>query len=337
MMCMRSRGADIPRIRAIVLEDSHSGLFKEAAYLAEIIGSPITWKTGGTSEDHASPFSCLRIDYIDFIADPPAGQQGVTAQFYSFGIGIFGKFLEFGNVRFTFILHVQAWTKAEDHHFVTCFGALVDRCFHHLRIGRDAMQEDRVLGCPGSDLPIHPFLEKALPLTVVAIERHQPGTEAFKFTSIRNIFIRPHGQFHFQQARCQQGIITLRSITRIHAPVFRPFRFPFSKTEEGPVAFHMDIRFKELLRPFRFYRRFWFGHSQLFECKFIQRYLHSGFILDLKPFADTGKAVIQGIIQFDFDTFQIIRPFQVERKYFTGCFSRLHKRPAFVCPLNAGR
>ena len=105
---MRGRGADIPRIRAIVLENSHSGLFKEAAYLAEIIVSPFTGQTGGTSEDHTSPFSCLRIDYIHFITDPPAGQQGITAKFYSFGIGIFGKFFEFGNIRFTFILHIHA-------------------------------------------------------------------------------------------------------------------------------------------------------------------------------------------------------------------------------------
>ena len=206
---MAGRSTNIARIRTVVLKDCHSCLLVERTYLAEIIVSPFTGEAGRTAEDHTAALSCFGIDHVNLIADPTAGQQGITAQFNTLGVGIFGELLEFSYIRFTLILHIQPRTEAEDHHLITGFRTLVDSRLHHLRIGRYTMQEDRVFSRPRGDLTVHPLQEKPFPVTVITVERHQPGTEATELSTGGDIFVRPHRQFYLQQTRGKQRIITL--------------------------------------------------------------------------------------------------------------------------------
>ena len=65
-------------------------------------------------------------------------------------MGVIDIFFVFGYVFLALVLHVEAGAEAEDDHFVASLGTLIDGTPHGGGVGGGEMEEDGVLGCPGS-------------------------------------------------------------------------------------------------------------------------------------------------------------------------------------------
>ena len=206
---MRRRGTHIARIRAVVLQTAHSRLFQEGLYLPEIFFAPLGAQTGRAAEGHAAPLSGFRVDHVHLVADPPAGQQRVASQFDALALSIFHQFAEFLQVLFADVFRIRSRTEAENDHFISRFGTLVDGGAHGLRVAACEMHEDRVFRGPGSDGPLQAFLKQPFSLAVITVERHFIHHEAGECLSRVNALVRSYRRSHFQDARCLQQIVAL--------------------------------------------------------------------------------------------------------------------------------
>src|SRR5678816_2610101 len=103
---MVGRPADVTRIGAVVFQKVHAGLFKEGVEFAEIILAPVTSDAGRVAKN-STGFSCLRIHDVVSRPDASARQEGVSAQFYLFAMGVIGQLLELSEVGGVFIFHVE--------------------------------------------------------------------------------------------------------------------------------------------------------------------------------------------------------------------------------------
>ena len=130
---MFCRGTDIARIGAIMFEAGHAGLLEEGLYFPEILIPPIATEARRTPERHAAPLPCLRINHINLIANPTAGQQGITPHLDSFAFRIIHQSLKLGDIFFRDILCIRPGTEAQDNHLVPRFRTLVYGSAHNVR------------------------------------------------------------------------------------------------------------------------------------------------------------------------------------------------------------
>src|ERR1039458_5615630 len=115
MSGVMSRGADISRIRTVMFENAHSGLFEEGPQLSKVLNTPTTPEARRMPEDGPFGRPGFGIDNVIFRAYISACQQGVASQGDSLLLTIVHQIFCFLNVTRILIFGVDAAPERDDH------------------------------------------------------------------------------------------------------------------------------------------------------------------------------------------------------------------------------
>ena len=230
-------GAQVARIRAVVLQHAQAGDLNEVFQLGEIIDAPASAQAG-----HYAKASGRSLGVVGGGTGAAAGQERVAAQCDALGAGVVGQFLHLFLIVGVAALEIESAAEGHDHHFEAYIRALVHGQADRSRVGAADVHEDRVLGDPGGNRAIHAAHGQAATLAVGRVEGHLEGAERGEATAGRDHLVGTARRAALQQAGRFQLVVHLRAVERIGIPLDRGTVVRPRHAAERVIGFDGNVR-----------------------------------------------------------------------------------------------
>ena len=236
VVAVGDRGAEVARIRPIVLQATHASTLQEGGEFREILLSPIAAKAWTASKRGSTRLPRLGADDVHLRTDRTACQQRIAPHLDAFGMGVVHQLLVSLDILLGNVLHVESAAKGDDDHLVTRLGTLVDSLPHHRGVCGGKMQEDGILGSPWSQGSIEAAREESLALAVVAVERHLENREGAEGSARGDALVRADIRSNLQDAGRVQSVIALRRVLGVLPPMLRDVRLALCETSTALIV-----------------------------------------------------------------------------------------------------